>query len=301
MRYIIFTAFMFLASLGATQSKTNIPQYVQGDLSVLKDFPKTYMLTAENDVYWCLFISNYFGFYELWAANSVDGKNWSQALYTGIPLFPRKNITASVTKPYFIVEYDSVEKQLPYLDYLRSGVNQQASLFKVTKSALLSDSDLDGWSDLAESRIWTDMQNTDTDGDGKIDRYDNNPLAASPDSLSLAQKLHKHIIEKELGFYETHQLVIVEQTQGPMQYERKSGLILSLVPEECDEWVHINGPGVPIFTCRIHASEKKDHFEAEFEFWVAKNDAWGYEAEYRWHERFKFWRETRRRDWFARP
>ncbi|MDZ7723709.1 MAG: hypothetical protein U5R06_13130 [candidate division KSB1 bacterium] len=250
MKYFTLTLFLLGTSL-STKAKPEIPQYTWGDLSAQRQYPKSCKLLADNGVTWCLFVSNYLGFYEFWAANSTDGENWSQALYTGIPLLPRKNISARVTLPHFIVQYDSVEKRLSYLDYLRNGSNADTKMFRVTKSALLGDSDLDGWSDLVESRIWTDLQNADTDGDGVIDRFDSNPLAAEPDTLTLEQRLHKYIIEQELGLYDTHQLVIVEQTHGSMQYKRQSGLILSLPPEDCDEWIQLYGPGVPIITCHV--------------------------------------------------
>ncbi|MDZ7723710.1 MAG: hypothetical protein U5R06_13135 [candidate division KSB1 bacterium] len=42
-------------------------------------------------------------------------------------------------------------------------------------------------------------------------------------------------------------------------------------------------------------------YNVEFQFYVDKDDAWGYKAGYRRIERIDEWFEWRRREWFAEP
>ena len=136
--------------------------------------------------------------------------------------------------------------------------------------------------------LWTDPYLNDTDGDGKADGYDQNPLAAPTKVLSIHEQLHKFIVEQELEYYTTDQLVIVEQINNqPMEYERQSGIILSMPPDTCDAFINFFGYGVPVITASIRDTLKK--YIVNFQYFIDPENAGGYDALYDWDGVFKEW------------
>ncbi|MDZ7346637.1 MAG: hypothetical protein ONA69_07565, partial [candidate division KSB1 bacterium] len=135
---------------------------------------------------------------------------------------------------------------------------------------------------LAEEILWTDPNDMDTDGDGMADGYDPNPLAAPVEELTSVEQLHKLLVESVLENFPSHQLVIVEQPEDrALEYNRSCGLVLSLSPAACDAYVEANAYGVPILTCKVEP-EGEQNYQVLFQFFVAPDDAWGYDARFAW-------------------
>lgn len=243
--------------------------------------------TDKNGLYWTLFTSNYYGFLEFWLAFSKDKKTWSWPLYTGIPVH---------LDYLYIVKIDSMNNFTIYRyfrpfsphTYSRATVDSLKNTFTILKSDLFYDLDADGLSDLAEFTLWTDPMNNDTDSDGKADGYDQNPLAAPRQNLTIHEQLHKFIIEHELEYLKSSQLVIVEQTNNkPMEYERTGGLVLSMPPDSCDAFLNRFGYGVPIITAAVKDTLKK--YKVSFQYFIEPKNAWGYDALYDWNKKHQKW------------
>ncbi len=260
-------------AIGGDKSNNNIPTLV-----VLKD---------NSGLYWSLFASNNYGFIEYWLSFSKDKKNWSRPLFTGIPasinyLYNIKIDSSNtfILKRYFRPTYQN--------SYIRATVDSQKNTYKINKSDLFYDLDADGLTDLAEFMLRTDPLNIDTDGDGKADGYDQNPLAAPSDSLSLHEQLHKFIIEHQLENYPSSQLVIVEQlNHKPVEYKRSSGIILSMPPDSCDAFINLFGYGVPVLTATVRDTLEK--YKVSFQYFVDPKTASGFDALFDWDPKNKKW------------
>ncbi|MBN2412858.1 hypothetical protein JXQ31_14310 [candidate division KSB1 bacterium] len=251
------------------------------------NIPSIVVLPDNNDYYWTFFTSHYYGFLEYWLAFSKDKKNWSRPLYTGIPAtinyIYRVNIDS--TNNITISRYFRPSTQSTYT---RATVDSLQDTFTVYKSDLFYDLDADGLTDLAEFMLRTDPLNNDTDGDGKSDGYDQNPLAAYRQNLSIHEQLHKFIIESELSLYTSDQLVIVEQINNkPIEYKRSNGIILSMPPDSCDTFINLFGYGVPVLTAAVTDTLKK--YKVSFQYFFDPDNAGGYDALFDWDHKFKKW------------
>jgi len=243
--------------------------------------------TDKNGLYWTLFTSNYYGFLEFWLAFSKDKKTWSWPLYTGIPVHLNYLYSVKIDSMNNFTINRWIRPFSPRT-YTRSTVDSLTNTFKILKSDLFYDLDADGLSDLAEFMLWTDPMNNDTDGDGKADGYDQNPLAAPPQNLFLHEQLHKFIIEHELENFSTDQLVIVEQINNkPMEYKRSNGLILSMPHDSCDAFLNRFGYGVPFISATVRDTLKK--YKVSFQYFIEPKNAWGYDALYDWNKKYQKW------------
>jgi hypothetical protein len=267
------------------------PREPIADIFNTVNIPQRLIIRDAGQIYWSFFSSSYFGFEELWVAYSRDKTNWSRALYTGIPVLPGKTYQIRVSEQKIDVDWFGPLTNPAERRYYRSSVDTTILGYTIYKHLLYGDSDADGLSDLSEDILWTHPFEMDTDGDGKADGYDANPLAAPAEDLTPAEKLHKTLIEYELDQFPSNQLVVVEQFNGcPMEYDRETGLILSLSPQGCDAYVEANGYGVPILTCAVKDT-LDDKFKASFQFFVSPDDAWGYDALFEWDSLAKVWRQ----------
>jgi hypothetical protein len=261
-----------------------LPYLTQGNFFGTAIVPTVAIIHDSTGTYWSIFSSTFFGFHEFWVAYSHDARNWSRPLYTGIPVLPSDNYSIRVTKHQINVDWFGEMTPALHRDYYRAFVDTTNRGYTIFKHTLYQDSDADGLSDLSEDVLWTDPLKIDTDGDGKADGYDQNPLAATPDSMSLHDKLHKAMIEFELEEFYSNQLVVVEQLNSkPMEYNRYEGLVLSLSTGGCDAFVNETGYGVPILTCTVKDTLQQ-RLKASFQFFIAPDNAWGYDTVCRWSE-----------------
>jgi hypothetical protein len=247
---------------------------------------------------WGLFVSKYYGFAEFWTCFRKQGEDWGRPVYTGVPARPGF-YDWDMNEYKFTMKYKRKNVHPRNFTYVRDNILSKADSIEIPLASLYLDSDMDGLSDLAEDVLWTDRDNNDSDGDGKADGYDPNPLAGEPEKLFIHERLHKTIIEKELRSFESSQMVLVEQiNHKPMEYDRPQGFVLSLSPEDLDEFVNINGYGVPILTTAIKDTLRK--YKVSFQFFVAPDDAWGYDALYDWdRKKGIFVRKRVYSDWHA--
>ncbi|MBN1464220.1 hypothetical protein JXA02_00565 [candidate division KSB1 bacterium] len=254
-----------------------IPHLTQGNLFNTAIVPNACIIRDSTDIYWSIFTSDYFGFHEFWVAYSRDTQNWSRPLYTSIPVLPSNNYQIKVTNHQLDVDWYGDLDQVSRT-YYRSFVDTTNTGYTILKSTLYEDSDADGLSDLAEERLWTNSWEMDTDKDDIADGYDQNPLAAPAEKLTLHERLHKTIIEYELEEFYSNQLIVVEQFNNkPMEYSRYQGIVLSFSPGACDAFVADTGYGVPILTCTVKDTLNRQ-LKASFQFFIAPDDAWGYDV-----------------------
>lgn len=244
------------------------------------NIPAKCIILDSSGIYWSIFTSDFFGFHEFWTSYSNDAVNWSKALYTGIPVLPLSHYQIRVTNNRFDFDWSGELLHIDKPQYLRASIDTTVLGYTIYKSTLYEDTDADGLSDLAEDMLWTNILKMDTDNDGKADAFDQNPLAAILEKMTIEQKLHKHVIDQELYEFYSNQLVVVEQFQNtPMEYQRETGFILSLSSAACDAFVEVHGYGVPIFSCSLKDT-LENKYKVSFQFFVAPDDAWGYDSIY---------------------
>jgi len=266
-----------------------LPHITGGNIFSEALIPTTCIIRDSSNIYWSIFSSDFSGFHEFWVAYSHDALNWSRALYTGVPVLPSDNYQIKVGTHQLDFDWRGVLKAQEVRQYYRAIIDTTIMGYTVTKNTLYADSDGDGLSDLLEDRLWTDPGLIDTDADGKADGFDQNPLAAPHKRLKLKQRLHKRIIEFELEEFDSNQLVVVEQFNNlPLEYKRPAGLVLSMSSGAADAFVESNGYGVPILTCTVKDTTS-DMLKAAFQFFVAPDDAWGYDLVCQWSALKKDW------------
>jgi hypothetical protein len=272
---------LLITQMGLSQNNL-LPHLTQGDLFNTAIVPSVCVIRDSTDIYWSIFGSDYFGFHEFWVAYSLDAQNWSRPLYTSIPILPSSDYQIKITNHQLDIDwYGELDKTANKV-YYRSFVDTTTMGYTILKSTLYEDSDADGLSDLAEDRLWTNPLEIDTDGDDKADGYDQNPLAAPADELTLHEKLHKTIIEYEIEEFHSNQLIVVEQLNNkPMEYDRYEGIVLSFSSGACDAFVADTGYGVPILTCTVKDTLRRQ-LKASFQFFVTPHDAWGYDVLCQW-------------------
>ena len=238
---------------------------------------------------WTLYYSDAYGFWEYWIARSdTPASHPAKPFYTAIPADPNYDYTFHIDGKRQLV-FDRKEKPYSSKKYFRRELYEpDQDEFIVPLSDLFYDLDADGLTDYAEYALFTDPYNNDTDGDGKADGFDQNPLAAPNDTLTLQQELHKFIIERQLEMYKTKRLIIVEQFDNtPMEYERENGLILSLTSAECDEFINSFGYGVPILTASV--KDTLGHYLVNYQFFLEPKLAFGFDAIYDWSSSWQQW------------
>ncbi len=268
---------------------TLLPHVAQGNLFSTAAIPTTCIIKDSSNIFWSVFTSDYLGFHEFWVSYSHDAIHWSRPLYTGVPVLPSNNYQIKASRRQLDFDWRGDLEPQEMRQYYRAIIDTTIMGYTVYKSTLYEDTDGDGLSDLLEDRIWTDPNLLDTDKDDKADGFDQNPLAAPAKDLTLQEKLHKRIIEFELQEFDTNQLVIVEQyNEKPMEYEREAGLVLSMSSGAVDAFVEFTGYGVPILTCTVKDTSN-NMLKASFQFFVAPDDAWGYDLVCRWSKRAKDW------------
>ena len=282
--------------------QTALTHISKKDLRSAIDVPTNNKLIDEDGTVWSVFTSSFLGFDEFWLAYSRDdGNTWSKPLYSAVPAKPVPNYRIESREHRFEFQFFGDSLDLNYKPYIRMTIDPEIDTYVVYRHTLYQDADADGLSDLMEEQIWTDWNVNDTDGDGKADGYDSNPLASPAENVTMKDSLHKHVINKELYYFWSNQLVIVEQFNQPMEYEREAGLILSMDTPSCDEWVNQFGYGVPILTCTVKDTLKQA-FKVDFQFFYAPDDAWGYQALYRHNDFRDNWVMIEKlEEWYSEP
>ncbi len=130
------------------------------------------------------YLSNRYGANDVWLAYTTDGKTYTE-VFTGCALFHdgwRDDYTAAFANGKIVITYDRP---------IREGTDVGQSRFAATLEEIERDTDKDGLPDLVEYRFMTDATNPDTDGDGKKDGADMNPLASGKIKLNRHQEIWK--------------------------------------------------------------------------------------------------------------
>ena len=268
-----------------------LPHITDGNLISTVDIPTACIIRDSSNIYWTIFSSHFLGYNEFWVSYSKDAIHWSLPLYTGIPVLPSDNYQIMVKSHQLDFDWRGELMPQETRQYYRAVIDTTIMGYTVFKNTLYEDSDGDGLSDIAEDRLWTDPSRLDTDADDKADGFDQNPLAAPVEELTLHEQLHKSIIEFELEELGSNQLVVVEQFNNrPMEYNRPAGFMLSMSSGAVDAFVEFTGYGVPILTCTVKDTTDK-MLKAAFQLFISPEDAWGYDLVCRWSEQKKDWIE----------
>ncbi len=262
------------------------------EIESIRDLAENMLLKDDQGCSWAIYPSKAFGFSEFWLAFSHDGKSWQEPVYTEFPIAGITQYGWSVKNDTLHVRMKSRPHDLLRVKYARETMVGRLDSCALSLQDLFADSDIDGLPDFGERVLRTNPHDADTDHDGKADGFDQNPLATPARSYLVHERLHKFVVEQELKSVEGSGLVIVEQiNRKPMEYERNKGLILSLSPDSADAFVNLFGYGVPILTASIRDTLKK--YQVSFQYFVAPDDAWGYEALYDWDRKQQEWRRKR--------
>jgi|GEM_PF-2079981 len=290
--YIVLFTACFSIILAGCYSYFSNTIFIDSIIESIHDLPKGMLLKDDQGYTWAIYPSTAYGFGEFWIAFSQDGRFWQEPIYTGFPV-------AGVTQYEWNVKSDTLHMRMKNRppEFLRTKYMRQTAVGMDDSCALslrdlFADTDMDGLTDFGENVLRTNPHDADTDHDGKADGFDQNPLAAPAKSYLVHERLHKFVIEQELKLVEGSGLVIVEQiNHKPMEYERTKGLILSLSPDSADAFVNLFGYGVPILTTTIHDTLKK--YKVSFQYFIAPEDAWGYDALYDWDRKQQKWQRKR--------
>ena len=174
--FLLSTSFLSMLSCEAPLTLVKA-RLVETSPGVPSSFNYKSMLQDENGKYWGIFVSNYYGFDEFWVSFSYNCLDWSKPIYTGVP--------ANRSGYKWIVSADKIGVKVipePREDknnrYVRMLFDTTQTHFIYNLSQLQSDRDMDGLTDLAENILGTNPDSNDTDGDGKADGFDSNPLAS---------------------------------------------------------------------------------------------------------------------------
>jgi hypothetical protein len=297
---LAFMVLLVFFSMSFAAAKNERYVYNVYDLQSFDDDLGLFSLSyAQDSTRWAIVASNHFSFYEFWISYEIRDGLWHEPVYTGIPAITAGKYEWTIDHNVIEIELKGINDLYYASNYSRATADAETLRHRVVFGELAKDSDLDGLTDLSENVVWTDPFNNDTDGDGKADGFDQNPLAAPANNLKILHRLHKHIIEQELRGMPSGQLVIVEQfDHQPMEYERDRGLILSMPSDTIDAYVNLFGWGTPILTAAIKDTLRM--YKVSFQFFVAPDDAWGYEALYDWDRKHDTWiRKKVWEDWVA--
>ncbi len=135
------------------------------------------------------FLSSRYGPNDIWLAYSLDGKEHKE-LFTGCAMLPESwddAYTAAYADGKIVIIYERVTAE---------GTDAVQKRFEASLPEIERDSDKDGLTDLIEQRFMTDPTKPDTDGDGKKDGEDMNPLVSSKLKLGGRQEIWKAAFEQ---------------------------------------------------------------------------------------------------------
>lgn len=256
-----------------------------------------YFTKDKHGTYWALFISNWYGYHDLWLTSSSDGHSWDKPIFTTIP-------AVGGCYNWNIYDYKLSVKLVKRLPDKLQFWRFRTSWYALEDSCvipirdLVQDVDADGLTDLAEYVLHTNPSDLDTDNDGKADGYDQNPLSAPADTLSKEASLHKFIIEQELSLLNSTCAVLVEKYGDfEIEYDRDSGIVLSMPSDSIDAYLQEYDYGIPVFTANVEPATN-GMFKATFTLFVTPEDAEGWEALYKW-EKSEWKRKKTRESWVA--
>jgi hypothetical protein len=297
-RLFPFIAFVFLVTGCAYYAYYAIPEFYSLTKDITPDLDYRGTILDDNGVKWAFFISEKYGFAEWWYSSMNAKGEWNRPVYTGLPFYIRFYDWWVNSPDRFIVKRSKRNTHREDV-YYRDGLFSEADSIVVFLNTLTRDRDRDGLPDIVETVLWTDPDNSDTDGDGVPDGEDQQPHAARREELESHARLHRYVIENELEAFRTNQLVCVEQFDAkPMEYTREEGLVLSLSPDTLDAFVQRFGYGVPILAATVKDTLQK--YKVSFEFFVAPDDAWGYEMLFDWNDNKGEWVQKRLySEWYA--
>ena len=257
--------------------------------------PRIFLIQAinqdPNGLFWGIGVSDFWGFNEFWITKSRDSLSWFPPLFTGISAKDANYIWEVKNDSFKLKQTNSINLLSDYF-YRREFYPETKTKYYFSLQNLTIDSDLDGLNDYVELFLYTNPESNDTDGDGKADGFDLNPLATPAKKLKIHEKLHKYIIEYAIDDFMSDQLLIVERFNNkPMEYKREAGYVLSLPPDKIDDFLDKYGYGVPILSTII--SDTLKMYKVQFELFVSPEDGWGYDALYDWDRKNSKWIEKK--------
>lgn len=262
----------------------------------LKNQFKSHIVDSQG-THWALFISDWYGYHDFWLTSSSDGQTWRKPIFTTVA-------AVGGTYKWIVKDYKlglKLTHRLPdklQFYYFRKEWYALEDSCVLSITELSADSDNDGLTDWAEFVLHTDPQDIDTDGDGKADGYDQNPLAAANDSLSMEAALHKQIIEWELGAWDYKGAVLVEQFDDfQIEYKRDAGIILCMPSDSVDAYLQEYGYGIPVLTANIEPYGN-EMFKATFILFITPSDAEGWGALFK-NEKGEWTRKKTLEEWTA--
>jgi hypothetical protein len=135
------------------------------------------------------FLSSKYGPNDIWLAYSQDGKEFKE-LFTGCAVLPESWSDA------YTAAYGDGKIVIVYERTTAEGSDAVQTRFEASLPQIERDSDKDGLTDLVEQRFMTDPTKPDTDGDGRKDGEDMNPLVSGKKKLSEQQEIWKAAYEQ---------------------------------------------------------------------------------------------------------
>lgn len=135
------------------------------------------------------FLSSRYGPNDIWLAWSRDGKEYTE-LFTGCAMLPESwsdAYTAAYVNGKIVIIYERAAAE---------GSDAVQKRFEASLPEIERDTDKDGLTDLVEQRFMTDPTKSDTDGDGKKDGEDMNPLVSGTVKLRERQEIWKVAFEQ---------------------------------------------------------------------------------------------------------
>jgi hypothetical protein len=182
------------------------------------------------------YISSIYGANDIWLEYSTDGKNYTR-VFTGCALQPdawSDAYTAAYADGKIIISYERA---------ISMGGDSEHTRFVAFLAEIERDSDKDGLPDLVEYRFRTHAGITDTDGDGKKDSEDANPLASGKIKLTEHQEIWKAAF---LQYRAEHK---------DLMQLRADGIVLSVFESESD-FFELPGREDPVLAMTVEQVER---------------------------------------------
>ncbi len=212
------------------------------------------------------FISPRYGANDIWLSYSKDGKEYRD-VFTGCALqahaFGGDFYSAAAKDGKIIISYERA---------VSMGGDAQQTRLVATLAEIERDSDSDGLPDIAEYRLMTSTTNPDTDGDGKKDGEDLNPLASGNIHLSEQQKIwaagfKQHLPEMPELPTEGVMLAVFDEEAEFFEIPGRSDPVVSVTEEHRATFVKHFGYAVPtVFFAKVsYLSREEGKEKIEFE------------------------------------
>jgi hypothetical protein len=285
--------------LGCAAKQAVVTNMQKPPQRILSQLPKGCQFEKNGSTV-AVFISNYYGFRELWMLFNEAAHGWHKPLYLAQPVLANIPYFWSFKNDTLLIKITAAERSLglyqvrkPFLAFVDSS--------RLAMKQILQDTDADGLTDYCEEVLWTDAVNPDTDGDGIDDGLDANPFADDSLHLTHHEHLHRQIIETELRALESDELAVVEQPgKRAIPYSRRSGIVLCMPAGKVDDYIATQGYGIPVLSAAI--KDTLQYHKVDFTFFITPDSAWGFEALYALNKKRTAWKKKNQlKEWGVMP